>query len=41
MIIRYTDLLDFVQDPMNGFMSVTIPFTEGFEVMVYQPKIIL
>jgi hypothetical protein len=34
---RYKDLLDFVRRPDSGFMSITIPFSEGFEVMVYKP----
>lgn len=36
---RYQDLLDFTQNQANGFMSITIPIVEGFEVMIYQPNI--
>jgi hypothetical protein len=31
----YQDLLAFVRDPADGFLSMTIPFPEGFEVMIY------
>jgi len=31
----YHDFLTFVRDPRNGFMSLTIPFPEGFEIIVY------
>jgi hypothetical protein len=34
----YQDLLAFVRDPANGFLSMTIPFPEGFEVMIYKPS---
>jgi hypothetical protein len=36
---RYQDLLDFVHDPANGFMSMTLPLKEGFEVMVRTPNV--
>ncbi|KAH8727073.1 S-adenosyl-L-methionine-dependent methyltransferase [Phaeosphaeriaceae sp. PMI808] len=35
--LLYKDFLEFVRDPRNCFMSTTIPFAEGFEVIVYQP----
>ena len=36
-VCRYQELLDFTGDPDNGFVSMTIPFTDGFEVMVRKP----
>jgi hypothetical protein len=32
---RYHEFLIFVRDPRNGFMSLTVPFPEGFEIIVY------
>jgi hypothetical protein len=32
---RYHDFLTFVRNPGNGFMSLTVPFPEGFEIIVY------
>jgi hypothetical protein len=34
---RYKEFLDFVRDPLNEFLSLIIPFSEGLEIMVYQP----
>jgi predicted O-methyltransferase YrrM len=33
--ILYHDFLTFVRDPANGFLSLTVPSPEGFEIMVY------
>lgn len=38
---RYHGLLDFVGAPENRFTSMTIPFSEGFEVVVYRPMLSL
>lgn len=40
-LYRYADLLEFVRAPQNGFMSATLPFSHGFEVMVYRPESII
>jgi hypothetical protein len=34
----YRDLLAFVREPANGFLSMTVPFPEGFEIMIYKPS---
>lgn len=34
----YQDLLAFVRDPANRFLSMTIPFPEGFELIIYKPS---
>ena len=34
----YQDLLAFVRDPANRFLSMTIPFSEGFELIMYKPS---
>ncbi|EFR01267.1 hypothetical protein MGYG_04272 [Nannizzia gypsea CBS 118893] len=35
--IDYKDLLDYVNDPKNGFKHMTTPFKGGLEVIVYLP----
>ncbi|KAK2756775.1 hypothetical protein FQN54_005221 [Arachnomyces sp. PD_36] len=34
----YADLLGFLRSPENGFQNMTLPFTNGFEMSVYQPS---
>ncbi|KAJ5180932.1 hypothetical protein N7492_004142 [Penicillium capsulatum] len=34
----YSDLLAFLRAPENGFQNMTLPFTNGFEMSVYQPS---
>ncbi|KEF57250.1 uncharacterized protein A1O9_05167 [Exophiala aquamarina CBS 119918] len=33
----YADLLAYLRDPESGFKSMTLPFTNGFEMSVYLP----
>ncbi|BCS17774.1 O-methyltransferase [Aspergillus puulaauensis] len=33
----YADLLAYLRNPENGFRNTTLPFTNGFEMSVYQP----
>lgn len=34
----YADLLAYLRTPANGFQNMTLPFTNGFEMSVYNPK---
>ncbi|RAL00786.1 O-methyltransferase [Aspergillus ibericus CBS 121593] len=34
----YAELLAFLRSPENGFRNMTLPFTNGFEMSVYQPR---
>ncbi|KAL4803255.1 S-adenosyl-L-methionine-dependent methyltransferase [Aspergillus unguis] len=34
----YAELLAYLRDPKNGFRNMTLPFTNGFEMSVYQPS---
>ncbi|KAL8717300.1 MAG: hypothetical protein Q9225_005448 [Loekoesia sp. 1 TL-2023] len=34
----YADLLAYIKDPKNGFRTMTLPFTNGFEMSVYTPS---
>ncbi|PYI11013.1 hypothetical protein BO78DRAFT_426072 [Aspergillus sclerotiicarbonarius CBS 121057] len=34
----YAELLAFLRSPESGFRNMTLPFTNGFEMSVYQPQ---
>lgn len=34
----YSDLLQYIRAPKNGFRSMTLPFTNGFEMSIYTPR---
>lgn len=35
---RYSELLTFLREPKNGFLTSTLPHTDGFEMAVYVGK---
>lgn len=34
----YKELLDYFKDPDNGFSTLTLPYSGGLEMTVYNPK---
>ncbi|KAJ3821532.1 hypothetical protein F5880DRAFT_1485956 [Lentinula raphanica] len=34
----YKELLDYFSEPANGFRSLTLPYSGGFEMTVYEPR---
>lgn len=35
----YDEYIDFIRNPDNGFVNVTLPYTNGFEMSVYTPQV--
>ena len=35
---HYKELFDYINDPANGFRTMTAPFSGGLEVTVYLPS---
>lgn len=34
----YKDFLTYLKDPVNGFKTMTVPFSGGLELSVYLPE---
>lgn len=34
----YDEFIEYVRKPGSGFVSVTVPYSNGLEMLVYQPQ---